>query len=299
MDSKINLIEKAVIFKNIKDICIITLNRPKASNSFDLEIIYSILDKFQFWKEQKCFPKQVILKSDHPVVFSAGGDIIKTLLITKSGGSVDEICYPMKRQFELDFKISQLKKAGVKTFALLNGVVMGQGVGFIIPTDFRIACENTMLAMPESRIGMFADIGVSYYFSRLKYEVGRHMAILGYRLRESRVFFSKIANCFVQSEKFSELEQEIIEMGEQSPLLKQGMNYQVEDVEEGLEWVGYACICQEIMKKTRKNVRGLVDVHQQLLHHLEETQQPILSIDFKEFNHIFKPEILKSEFSLI
>jgi enoyl-CoA hydratase/carnithine racemase len=214
-------------------------------------------------------------------------------MLSKAGGTHDETSYPLKRQFELDHKLSELKKLGVKIFSLWNGVVMGQGVGFSITSDYRIACENTLLAMPEVRIGTFADVGVSYYFARLEYEIGRHMATLGYRLRDSRVFFSGIANCFVPFESFAELEKEIIEMGSDSPILKQGMNYKAEELEEGLEWIGYACICQELMTQSRNDIRSLKDIHHKLLTKLEKSQKPIIKNGLDSFLGIFSSEVLK------
>jgi enoyl-CoA hydratase/carnithine racemase len=258
-----------------------------------LEVISKITNQLIEWKETKTFPSQIILKSENPTIFSAGGDVVKNLVLSKLGGTPEEISYPLKRQFELDHKISELKKVGVKVFSLWNGVVMGQGVGYSITSDYRVACENTLLAMPEVRIGTFADVGVTYYFSRLDFQVGRHMAVLGYRLRDSRVFFSGLANCFVKSEHFADLEEEIINFGPESPILQKGMKYQEEDVEEGLEWVGYAGICQEVMTRTTHSVRGLVDVHHHLIHQLQNTNKPFIPGGFDAFQKIFTPQTFK------
>jgi enoyl-CoA hydratase/carnithine racemase len=267
--------EEVVKFKTIKKTCIITLNRPKSSNSFDMEVTKTISNKLETWKENNSFPEQIILKSEHPVIFSAGGDIIKLLTAKKVGASPEELAYSLKKQFELDNKFYDLKKKNIKTFSLLNGIVMGQGVGWTITNDYRIASENTMLAMPEARIGMFADNGVAYYFARLKSEVGRHMAVFGHRLRESQVFFSGIANCFVPSESFADLEKEIIDYGEQSKILQKGLAYKAEEIEELAAWVGYVSICEAIMDKVRGDVRGLTDVLHNLNSQLELNKNPL------------------------
>ena len=295
-DSKEKVIMEPVIFKYVKDTCIITLNRPKASNAFDTEVTYTLSNQLHLWKKQKKFPKQIILKSRHPVIFSAGGDLIKSMVLKKLGAYPEESAYTLKRQFEMDFQFYELRKLGVKVYSLLNGVVMGQGVGWVINNDYRISCENTMLAMPEVRIGMFADNGVAHAFSRLKGEVGRHMAVLGFRLKESQVFFSGISNCFVASELFDQLEAEIIKFGEESPLLKDGMKYKAQELEEALNWIGYFTICQEMMKRTRQGVRGIVQVHHDLLAELKSKQKPIYFPGLNEFSGIIKSSVLKGTY---
>ena len=63
-----------------------------------------------------------------------------------------------------------------------TSVTMGGGVGLALPCTFRIATENTKLAMPETGIGLFPDVGAGWYLSRLPGRIGQYLALTGYRL---------------------------------------------------------------------------------------------------------------------
>jgi 3-hydroxyisobutyryl-CoA hydrolase len=64
---------------------------------------------------------------------------------------------------------------------------VGGGVGLSFPAPFRIATENTMFAMPETKIGYFPDVGASYYLSRLDGEIGTYLALTGDTLKGRQV----------------------------------------------------------------------------------------------------------------
>ncbi len=66
--------------------------------------------------------------------------------------------------------------------AFMDGITMGGGVGISLPARFRVATENTRLAMPETGIGLFPDVGGGWYLSRLPGRVGQFLALTGARL---------------------------------------------------------------------------------------------------------------------
>jgi 3-hydroxyisobutyryl-CoA hydrolase len=63
--------------------------------------------------------------------------------------------------------------------SFLVAVLVGGGFGLAAPASFRVATEKTMLAMPETKIGYFPDVGASYYLSRLDGELGTYLALTG------------------------------------------------------------------------------------------------------------------------
>jgi len=67
--------------------------------------------------------------------------------------------------------------------ALINGITMGGGVGLSVHGKYRIATEKTLFAMPETAIGLFPDVGGSYFLPRLKGNLGLYLGLTGHRLK--------------------------------------------------------------------------------------------------------------------
>lgn len=67
--------------------------------------------------------------------------------------------------------------------AIINGITMGGGVGLSVHGKYRIATEKTLFAMPETAIGLFPDVGATYFLSRLKGRLGIYLGLTGHRLK--------------------------------------------------------------------------------------------------------------------
>jgi enoyl-CoA hydratase/carnithine racemase len=109
--------------------------------------------------------------------FCAGGDVKSLYLNRKSHPEMLDVFF--REEFELDYLLSQMKSIQV---SVLDGVVMGGGVGVSIHSKVMIVTEKTVFAMPEARIGFITDVGGSYFLSRIKGRVGFLLAITGKRL---------------------------------------------------------------------------------------------------------------------
>ena len=88
---------------------------------------------------------------------------------------------------------------------------MGGGVGISCHAPIRIATNNTVYAMPESRIGFFTDVGGSYFLPRVSDNIslGLYLGVTGFRLKASDLLQWGVATNFVESEKIPELYEEI------------------------------------------------------------------------------------------
>src|SRR5260221_6392517 len=88
-----------------------------------------------------------------------------------------------RRFFIAEYRLNHLLFTYPKpTVAIMDGITMGGGVGISLPCEFRIATENTKLAMPETGIGLFPDVGGGWYLPRLPGRVGEFMALTAARL---------------------------------------------------------------------------------------------------------------------
>ncbi|CAN6587693.1 unnamed protein product [Malus baccata var. baccata] len=123
--------------------------------------------------------------------------------------------------------------------SILDGIVMGGGAGASIHGRFRVATENSVFAMPETALGLFPDVGASYYLSRLPGFFGEYVGLTGTRLDGAEMLACGLATHFVPSIRLSLLEealnkvdssdfaniQAIIDKYSQSPALKKKSAY--------------------------------------------------------------------------
>lgn len=173
---------------------VLELNRPKALNALNLNMVQLMTPSYQNAQNSKLF----ILKSSpaQQKAFCAGGDI-KDIFYTKNAQFFDE-------EYKLDNLIGSLS---VPHVSLIDGITMGGGVGLSVHGSTRIATEHTTFAMPETQIGFFCDVGGGYFLPRLHNGMGMWLALTGARLKGQQVTAAGVATHFVPREKLAELEQ--------------------------------------------------------------------------------------------
>ncbi|XP_053327834.1 3-hydroxyisobutyryl-CoA hydrolase, mitochondrial [Spea bombifrons] len=183
---------------------VITLNRQKALNALNLNMIRLIYPQLKLWEED---PDTflVIIKGVGEKAFCAGGDI---RAVTEAGRTGDRLAQDFFREeYILNNAIGTLKKPYV---ALIDGITMGGGVGLSVHGHFRVASEKTLFAMPETGIGLFPDVGGGYFLPRLPGKIGLYIALTGFRLKGRDVQKAGIATHFVESSKISSLEKDLV-----------------------------------------------------------------------------------------
>jgi enoyl-CoA hydratase len=122
--------------------------------------------------------------------FCAGGDI--RALFDGRGKAITADFF--REEYRLNRRIFHYPKPYI---ALMDGITMGGGVGVSVHARHRIVCEATMLAMPETGIGLFPDVGASYFLPRMPGKLGAYMALTGARLRAADCLYGAIADVFV------------------------------------------------------------------------------------------------------
>ncbi|KAK6039565.1 enoyl-CoA hydratase/isomerase family protein, partial [Cooperia oncophora] len=144
--------------------------------------------------------------------FCAGGDVlavIKSAKEAKEGGK----CTVHKDFFREEYQLNHLIGNLSKTFvALIDGIVMGGGCGLSVNGRYRVATERTMLAMPETALGLFPDVGGSYFLSRLKNNLGLYLALSGYRLHGADAYHAGLATHYVPSAKLADLQGKLLSL---------------------------------------------------------------------------------------
>ncbi|CAN6842338.1 unnamed protein product [Brassica oleracea] len=201
-----------VLVEETSNVRILTLNRPKQLNALSLNMITRLLQLFLAYEEDPSV-KLVILKGQGRA-FCAGGDVsavVRDIRLGKWRRSADF----MSLQYTLNYVMATYSKAQI---SILNGIVMGGGAGVCVHGRFRIATENTVFAMPETALGLFPDVGASYFLSRLPGFFGEYAGLTGARLDGAEMLACGLATHFVPSTRLTALGADLCRVGSNDPV---------------------------------------------------------------------------------
>jgi len=171
-----------------KGIGYITLNRPAALNTINLPMVRDIQKTMIGW-ESNNLVKAVLIQGSADKAFCAGGDVRRVYECIKEGSN--EYTEFFEEEFSLDEYIYSYPKPCI---ALMHGIVMGGGMGLAQGASFRIVCENTKIAMPETAIGYFPDVGASYFLTRTSTPLALYLGVTGKLLTPEDSLFCGLAD---------------------------------------------------------------------------------------------------------
>jgi enoyl-CoA hydratase len=179
---------------------LITLNRPHALNAVSLSMVRELTRQLAEWETDPAVSR-VIVASRDPRAFSAGGDL-RALYDLGRAGRFDEALGYFREEYALNARIKRYRKPYV---ALIDGIVMGGGVGISVHGSHRVAGDKFRLAMPEVGIGFFPDVGATWFLPRLPGRLGTYCALTGERLDAADAVAAGIATHRVPSPQFPRL----------------------------------------------------------------------------------------------
>lgn len=188
-----------VLFDRRGALGLITLNRPKALNALTREMCLTIKARLAEWAGDDAV-KTVAIRGAGERAFCAGGDIRELYEARREKSSSGSEFY--REEYRLNAAIKHFPKPYV---ALLHGIVMGGGVGVSVHGSHRVGDETITFAMPETGIGLFPDVGGSYFLSRLPGEIGMYLALTGERLKTADALYAGILTHFVPARATGEL----------------------------------------------------------------------------------------------
>jgi len=164
---------------------VVTMTRPKALNAVTHDMVRALSRALEAWSRDDAVDLVVIMGEGR--AFCAGGDILKVYEAGKAGTPLYQF---FADEYRLNAAIARFPKPYV---ALVDGIVMGGGVGVSVHGSHRVFTENAVFAMPEVGIGFFPDVGGSYFLPRLKGSFGAYLALTGNRIRRGDALWSGIA----------------------------------------------------------------------------------------------------------
>ena len=191
--------DKELVAQKENGVVTVTLNRPEALNALTLEMVRLLSFALTRWEADKKV-KAVVFKGAGDRAFCAGGDVkaAYALGMQYRRGLADEriIALFYAEEYRLNRQLFHFKKP---LFAIMDGITMGGGFGVAGPCRYRIATEKTTLAMPETNIGFFPDVGSAWFLNRCPGETGTYMALTGNAIGADDAAWSGLATHLIPS----------------------------------------------------------------------------------------------------
>jgi enoyl-CoA hydratase len=187
--------EADILFERRGAVGLITLNRPKALNALTYDMAMAMRNALRIW-EREDNVKTIVIQGAGERAFCAGGDIRWLYDNGKAARPCTVEFY--RHEYLLNALIKHYPKPYV---ALLRGIVMGGGVGVSVHGSHRIADESMLFAMPETGIGLFPDVGGSYFLPRCLGRIGVYLGLTGARLKTADALYAGVATHFVPAAK--------------------------------------------------------------------------------------------------
>ena len=166
-----------VLFERRGPLGLVTLNRPKALNALSLGMIRAMHAQLQAWETDPAVTR-VAVRGAGGRAFCAGGDIRRIYECARAGHE-QELYEIWQGEYGLVAYVARFPKPYV---ALIDGIVMGGGVGISVHGPYRVASERYAFAMPEVGIGFFPDVGTTHLLPRLPGRTGTYLALTGARI---------------------------------------------------------------------------------------------------------------------
>ncbi|HEM7873698.1 TPA: enoyl-CoA hydratase/isomerase family protein, partial [Burkholderia multivorans] len=172
------------------------LNRPKALNALSVGMIRTMQQALDAWRDDPDVVA-VVVHSPHPRAFCAGGDV-RFFHDAWQRGDRDAVDTFFIEEYTLNHAIFTYPKPYI---ALMHGVVMGGGMGISQAArhtgGLRVVTDSTKMAMPETRIGLFPDVGMSWFLARTPGMIGRYLAVTGATLDAAGALAAQLADVYL------------------------------------------------------------------------------------------------------
>ena len=187
----------------------ITLTRPEALNALSIAMVHAIDEALQAWDDDPDIAL-ILIEGEGPRAFCAGGDIAD---VYRSGrrGDFDHGRRFWADEYRMNARIAGYEKPYV---ALMQGYVMGGGVGVSGHGSHRIVGETTQVAMPECMIGLIPDVGATHLLARAPGRLGEFLGVTGHRMGAGDAILAGFADHYVPEARWPELAAALTETGD-------------------------------------------------------------------------------------
>ena len=181
-----------VVFRRDGHLGRITLSRPEALNALTVDMIQTIAVALETWRDDPAV-HLVVVEASSGRAFCAGGDVrsVRDWIV---GGQFQRVESFFVMEYALNRAIARYNKPYV---AVVDGICMGGGIGLSVHGGIRVATEHASFAMPETQLGLFPDVGGSFFLPRLRGQFGMYLGLTGTRIGGADACWLGLATHFV------------------------------------------------------------------------------------------------------
>ena len=179
----------------------VKVDQPRSLNAIDLEMFRALENKLLEWRDREEIVA-VVFHSDSAKAFCAGGDVKALALALQESQNL----IPAQEFFTAEYFVDYLIHIYSKPILCwADGITMGGGIGIMNGASYRVVTERSVLAMPEIAIGLFPDVGGTYFLNRMPAGVGVFLGLTGARFTGFDAVAIEMAEGVVRSEKKKEV----------------------------------------------------------------------------------------------
>jgi len=188
---------------------VITLNAEKTLNSLNLAMVRVISSQLKAWASDDSI-STVVLKGAGKKAFCAGGDVqqLYQSAIQTPGGPCDYAESFFLEEYRLNYQIHRYQKPIV---CIGSGIVMGGGLGLMAGASHRVASDTTRIAMPEITIGLFPDVGGTWFLNKMPRGLGIFFALTGASINANDALYTGLADVVVSAKQQENLIPKLLE----------------------------------------------------------------------------------------
>ncbi|MFD4542849.1 enoyl-CoA hydratase/isomerase family protein [Streptomyces bauhiniae] len=227
----------------------LTLNRPKALNALNHDMVRRVDAALTEWERDPTV-KTVVVTGAGERGLCAGGDIRAVHDDARDGDGTASAEF-WRDEYRLNARIARYPKPYV---AVMDGIVMGGGVGISAHGSVRIVTERSRIAMPETGIGFVPDVGGTYLLSRAPGELGTHLALTGAQIGAGDALLCGLADHYVPSDALPELVADLDALEVKEVLARHGRPAPEGELADRREWID-ACYAADTVEEIIARLR--------------------------------------------
>ena len=201
--------ESTVLAERRRHLGILTLNRPTALNALSLEMIRAVTSQLLAWRDDPQVGAVLLRGANREgkaPAFCAGGDIRYFHVAAFAGDPT------LEDFFSEEYALNHLVHTfGKPTIVLMDGITMGGGMGLAQGASMRIVTEHARLAMPETNIGLFPDVGGGWFLARTPGHLGEFLGVSGQVLGAADALAVDWADVCVKAERLDDFVQALVD----------------------------------------------------------------------------------------
>ena len=191
--------EPPILAEVADGVAVLTLNRPRALNAINLEMLHAMWDHVTTWRDDSAV-SAVVVRGAGDRAFSAGGDVLAVVANRGDDVFMHEV---YRAEYVYDGMIHHYPKPYIP---FMDGIVMGGGAGVSVHAPGRrIVTEKTMFAMPETALGLFPDMGASHFLASAPGSLGMYLSLTGVRIGAADVMHAGFADHHMPSGALDDL----------------------------------------------------------------------------------------------